>query len=79
MATEENRWIILYIEDDGQGFDPVQLQNKNQGKGHGLGLISMRERAESVGGQLTVKSVAGQGTQILAQLPFRVDTAPEQI
>ncbi len=79
MATEENRWIILYIEDDGRGFDPVQLQNQNQGKGHGLGLISMRERAESVGGQLTVKSVAGQGTQILAQLPFRVDTAPEQI
>ena len=35
-----------------------------------LGLLSMRERAEALGGELQVTSVVGQGTQVLLSLPY---------
>lgn len=49
--------LHLSIEDDGDGFDPVRY-------GAGLGLLSMKERAEISGGRYTMKSAAGQGTRI---------------
>jgi NarL family two-component system sensor histidine kinase LiaS len=49
----------LTISDDGQGFDPDDSPA-------GLGLRSMRERAESLGGALTVDSSPGAGTRISA-------------
>jgi NarL family two-component system sensor histidine kinase LiaS len=52
--------VILTIADDGHGFDTAQVN------GHGVGLPSMRERAQALGGQLTVESVAGQGTTVTA-------------
>lgn len=48
----------LSISDDGCGFD-VQWQDK------GLGLRSMSERAESIGGSFSIESRPGQGTRIL--------------
>jgi two-component system, NarL family, sensor kinase len=61
--------IQLSITDDGIGFDPDRHPAKPNGKG-GLGLLSVRERATSVGGALQVKSAPGQGTTIQAQIPF---------
>lgn len=50
------------VTDDGQGFDP--------GAGHrGTGLLSMRERANLLGGQLTLVSRPGSGTQLELRLP----------
>jgi len=65
--------IALAVKDDGIGFDPARDPAKRSGKS-GLGLLGMRERANMVGGQVTVASVPGHGTTILAQLPFNVDT-----
>lgn len=68
LTVENNRWIILDVTDDGQGFDTGQSrQNKDK---KGLGLISMRERAASVGGQLHVESAKEQGTRIVSKLPL---------
>jgi signal transduction histidine kinase len=54
--------IRLELRDNGCGFDP--------GRRHeGFGLQGMRERAEGMGGQLTVQSAAGQGTAISIVLP----------
>jgi two-component system, NarL family, sensor kinase len=61
--------IQLSITDDGIGFDPDRHPAKPNGKG-GLGLLSVRERATSVGGALQVKSAPGQGTTIQAEIPF---------
>jgi len=61
--------VQLAITDDGIGFDPDRPPAKRKRKG-GLGLLSMRERAASVGGALNVKSTPGQGTTIRAQIPF---------
>jgi PAS domain S-box-containing protein len=57
--------VHLTVEDDGVGFDPLVSQSA------GLGLLTMRERAELVGGTLTVTSAPGRGTTIDAIVPAR--------
>ena len=62
--------VTLTVRDDGVGFDP------DDGRGRiGLGLVTMRERAELLGGALDVRSAPGRGTEIrLAVSPHGVDT-----
>jgi signal transduction histidine kinase len=60
--------VSMTIEDDGVGFDPANLGMDN-GKRH-LGLISMRERAEILGGTLDVYTAPGQGTTIKVHVPI---------
>jgi PAS domain S-box-containing protein len=55
--------VVLEIEDDGVGFDPSTPR-----PGH-LGLRSMTQRAESLGGQLHVASSPGTGTLVRAVIP----------
>ncbi len=57
---------ILAVCDNGQGFDPAQLPDDG-----GLGLTSMRERVTQMGGELTLCSAPGQGTQVRIVIPFR--------
>lgn len=54
------------ISDDGRGFDTRRQTQREDG---GLGLGSMRERAEAAGGQCTVHSEPGHGTRIVVRLP----------
>jgi len=54
--------VTMTIKDDGRGFDPRAQHN-------GVGLDSMRERAEALGGSFTAESAPGQGTQIVVTLP----------
>jgi signal transduction histidine kinase len=78
VAIKDQQWVTLEVQDDGQGFDLEQrirpeLQEQTQPKkrrSSGLGLISMRERAQRVGGQLTVDSQHNQGTRVFAKLPL---------
>jgi ligand-binding sensor domain-containing protein/signal transduction histidine kinase len=60
------REVRLRLGDDGRGFD-VQGALRMEG---GQGLVSMRERAESLGGHLIVASTPGQGTEVTAVLPL---------
>jgi signal transduction histidine kinase len=55
--------LLLTIADDGVGFD-VGAAN------HGLGLISMAERVEQVGGTLEINSHPGRGTRIEVAVPI---------
>jgi signal transduction histidine kinase len=57
--------VTLEISDDGQGFD-AQLPRP----GRQIGLWSMRERVEQLGGKLEVSSVPGQGTIVSAVVPL---------
>ena len=49
----------LVVEDDGAGFDPARARG-----GRGFGLVSMRDRAEGLGGRLEVRSAPGAGTRV---------------
>lgn len=55
----------LSIDDDGRGFDPEATEG---GRGGGIGLSNMRQRAESVGGTLALRSGPG-ATTLTVQLP----------
>ena len=61
--------IRMEISDDGRSFPVKQLlQNKHPKR---LGLVSMRERVEMVGGTLVITSVRGKGTTVRVEIPPR--------
>jgi signal transduction histidine kinase len=49
------------MEDDGVGFDLSQIEK-------GVGLDSMRERLEAIGGQLSISSEPVGGTRVMASI-----------
>jgi len=59
--------LCVTVEDNGRGFDREQVLNASQ---HHLGLMSMQERAQAVGGRLEIHSQPGGGTRIMAWIPF---------
>jgi signal transduction histidine kinase len=59
--------LLLCVRDDGSGFDTERIIPL--GVGH-YGLTGMRERAERIGGRLTLKSTIGQGTELLVEVPL---------
>ncbi|MGE5466452.1 MAG: ATP-binding protein [Ignavibacteria bacterium] len=63
--------VTLEIADDGQGFD-MSAGNKIAG----FGLIGMRERAESLGGHVTIMSRPGNGTTVQVTVPLVAQDAP---
>ncbi len=65
-----NHYLLLKISDSGPGFDYDSLLEKtDEGEPH-LGLISMRERAESLGGYFHIDSTPGEGTTVIVHLPI---------
>ncbi len=91
IACEQDA-LVLRVEDDGRGFDAVNMDqlarwhhgdHDEGGTGHdgpGLGLRSMRERVEGVGGAFHIASTA-PGTRVEARVPLLPpdpDTSPEQ-
>jgi signal transduction histidine kinase len=60
LAAKEND-IVLTVEDDGVGFDLSQTEK-------GVGLDSMRERLETIGGQLSLSSEPVGGTRVRASI-----------
>ena len=55
--------VTLIVSDDGQGFEPGTASGTDH-----FGLTTMRERAESVGGMLTIVSAPGAGTTVTASV-----------
>ena len=56
------------VEDDGGGFDPEAVGKA--GPSWGVGLRSMRERAQMLGGKLVVASRPGAGTRVEVRVPL---------
>jgi signal transduction histidine kinase len=55
--------LLLEVHDDGRGFANPDAT--------GLGLVTMRERAQQVGGSIEVESDPQRGTRVRACLPLR--------
>lgn len=58
---------VLEVADDGAGFDPAADAAEPQS---GLGLASMRDRAYSIGGDLTIDAAPGRGTTVRLEVPL---------
>jgi signal transduction histidine kinase len=70
----EGNKVTLNIHDDGKGFE-VPDDLTNLARRGGMGVLSMRQRACSVGGFLTISSELGQGTTLSLEVP--VDPNPQ--
>jgi signal transduction histidine kinase len=55
--------VILDVVDDGVGFDPAAAHETS-----GMGLCGIAERVAQCGGQLTVQSAPGLGTQVRVEI-----------
>ena len=60
--------VQLSIRDNGIGFDPHIPSHRDKDRG-GFSLISMRERAQLLGGKLSVESEVGRGTLVHTEIP----------
>ncbi len=61
--------VVAIVEDDGKGFDIKQDSDLNSVKNQ-LGLYGMYERAELIGGSITIESQPGMGTTIFVEAPL---------
>ena len=64
----EDGWARVTVHDDGQGFDPAVPSAEME---EHLGLRVMHERAEEVGGSLSLQSALGQGTDLVVRVPVK--------
>ncbi len=64
-----DRLAELVVKDNGQGFNEAEVSNAKE-VGHGMGLISMRERAELLGGKCLVTSTQHDGTTVHVAIPL---------
>jgi signal transduction histidine kinase len=64
-VTREDEGVVLTIHDDGCGFEVPEARELARG-GH-YGLIGLRERAQRVGGTVTLSSQIGAGTTVTAR------------
>lgn len=63
-------WIILRIEDDGRGFHVRQRMAGAQQEKR-MGLRSMEERVDLLGGKMKIQSRLRKGTKIFIEVPYR--------
>lgn len=66
--------IVARVQDDGIGFLPAKYLHAQDGL-RGMGLLGMRERAELLGGSVTIDSTPGRGTRLRVELPGK-ETSP---
>ncbi len=57
--------VTATVDDDGIGFDPEAAMSSG-----GLGLIGMQERLQMLGGTLTIETDSGEGTTLVAEVPY---------
>ena len=67
----EGRAVWVEVRDSGPGFDSQGPRPGN----HHLGLVSLRERIELLGGSFAIESQPGQGTVVRASLPLDTGVA----
>jgi signal transduction histidine kinase len=63
LRRDRDDRALLEVDDDGRGFDPSAPTT-------GMGLDNLAERVKSLGGELSIESVAGEGTTLRASIPL---------
>jgi signal transduction histidine kinase len=65
VSTAHADEVVIDIADDGNGMVTEKANS-------GLGLIGMRERVESAGGRLELRSTSGSGFRVVARVPVKL-------
>jgi signal transduction histidine kinase len=66
-----NYYLVIIVEDDGDGFDVQELMKHPIKGGRGLGILGMKERASLLDGIFQIHSVPGEGTRMCLQIPMK--------
>jgi signal transduction histidine kinase len=67
VLQRRDRHLYGRVEDDGQGFNPLELIPASSPR---FGLATMRERAAAAGGTLKIDAASGRGTRVVFDLPL---------
>jgi PAS domain S-box-containing protein len=67
--------LVVTVSDKGRGFDP-EILNVGTTPG-GIGLLSLRERARYMGGDLEIESAPGKGSRLILKVPLSLARAYE--
>lgn len=70
VLGREEMALVLRVTDDGKGFGDAE-------KRRGMGLRNMTERAESLGGGMSLTTVPEQGSAIVVAIPMAVPVQPD--
>ena len=65
VLEQQPNILRLTVADNGRGFDAFPA---TPGGLHGMGMTTMRERAEAVGARMEIQSVAGKGTRVIVDI-----------
>ena len=63
IERSEDGALTLQIVDDGKGFDASSVST-------GLGTATIYDQIGAVGGEVSIRSVPGEGTTVMATLPL---------
>jgi PAS domain S-box-containing protein len=63
-----NGECVMAVRDDGIGFDSVE--NTSGKVKAGLGMVTIRERSQAVGGSFEIRALPGRGTQLTVRVPY---------
>ncbi|MBI5063069.1 MAG: hypothetical protein HZB87_06315 [Desulfatitalea sp.] len=85
-GSQEEKWLIIRFQDNGEGIAQDQIDNifdpfyttKEPGKGTGLGLAVSYMIIQKLGGTICVQSRPGQGTTMVIHLPLRSAAVPSR-
>lgn len=67
--------VELFVADEGSGFDPEDIQAGSD-KDTGIGLLSLKERINLMGGHLHIDSAPGRGSRFTVFVPDQGKTCP---
>ncbi len=65
-----NGKVLMVLADDGRGMEQNQIVESKDRSRH-LGLVSMRERASLIGGEVQIESAPGRGTTVQVIVPLK--------
>jgi PAS domain S-box-containing protein len=73
LLARRRRKLVVTVRDDGVGFDPERPLRD------GFGLVTVRERAELLHAELTVRAAPGHGTEIRLAVPLAGPEKPARV
>jgi PAS domain S-box-containing protein len=66
LCVDDGMEVALEVSDNGRGFDMNALEDEG-----GIGMKSMKERAEKLGGGIKIRSANDEGTSVLVRIPYQ--------
>ena len=76
-VQQHGHTIHITVSDDGLGFDPSSLRTED-GSYRGLGLFSIRERLDLLGGTMRIDSARGSGSRVTMTAPLPLIARPDE-